>query len=294
MRNVFIISICFVFLMACAEEQAKTVQEVTDTSAQQQAKEKKTEATKRKVFYPIASPEQMFDFISDNGVVYQKELINPAENRKTYIESAKRALNLGVYIADLSYAAAYQDVESTIDLYQTVRALGSEINIEELMSEEMMKQVSDNLQNKDSLAIIAGRSYFKAVDYLEENEMQTKLALLSVGGWIEGLYISLNSVGEFDLTSPTVQRIADQKITFANLYTYVKKQAGDAAIDQCLEDLEPIRRAFGSLVEQKDAAQNAKSKGKLSFGGGKKITITEAQFKSLKEAVNAYRTKIVK
>lgn len=293
MRNIFIISICFGFLVACAEKQAKTDQEVTVDQAKSQAKEGKTEAPKRKVFYPIASPEQMFDFISDNGVVYQKELINPAENRKAYFESAEKALNLGVYITDLSYAAAYQDLESTIDLYQTVRALGSEINIDEMMSDEMMKQVSDNLQNKDSLAIIAGRSYFKAVDYLEENGMQTKLALLSVGGWIEGLYISVNSIDEFDASSPTIQRIADQKVTFANLYTYVKRQAGNVAIDQCLKDLEPIRRAFGALVEQKEAAQKTKSKGKLSFGGGKQITITEAQFNSLKEAVNAYRTKIV-
>jgi hypothetical protein len=293
MKNVFITLISFGLFVACAEKQSKADQEVKEDTANLPVEEEKAEAPKRKVFYPIASPEQMFDFISDNRVVYQKELINPAENRKAYVESAEKALNLGVYIADLSYAAAYQDVESTIDLYQTVRALGSEINIDEMMSDEMMKQVSDNLQNKDSLAVIAGRSYFKAVDYLEENGMQTKLALLSVGGWIEGLYISVNSIDEFDASSPTIQRIADQKVTFANLYTYVAKQAGNLAIDQCLKDLEPIRQAFASLLEQKESAQNAKSKGKLRFGGGKQITITEAQFNSLKEAVNAYRTKIV-
>ncbi len=293
MRNLFILLACLSLLTACAEKQTESEKQVKD-QPKETATEKQGEVVpKRKTFYPIASPEQMFEFISDNGIGYRKELINSAENQQAYTESSKKALNLGVYIADLSYAAAYQDVESTIELYRVVRALGSDLNIDEIMNEKMMKQVEDNLQNKDSLAMIAGRSYFRAVDYLEENEMQAKLALLSVGGWIEGLYISINSIADFNTNSPTVQRIADQKITFGNLYNYLKKQTGDAEVEQCLEDLEPIRTLFATLLEKKVESQNAQSEGRMRFGGGKKIVITEAQFNLLKEAVNAYRTNIV-
>jgi hypothetical protein len=245
-----------------------------------------------KAYYPIPSPEQMFGFINDNGVEYSKALINSVDNAEKYVEPAQKALNFGVYTADLAYAAAYEDIGSTIDLYKTVRMIGGELNINEMMSEKMMNKVQQNLQDKDSLSIIAGRSYYQAVDYLEQNGQQGKLALMSLGGWIESLYITINAMDGYVEGSETIQRIADQKITFGNLYTYLRKNENKTGVKEAIKAVQPIRSVFASLVEKKVAKKSKSTSGKMVLGGESKITMTEAQFKELKNTINSYRSKI--
>ena len=249
---------------------------------------------KEKAYYPIPSPEQMFGFISDAGIEYSNKLINDRKLAENYTDPSKKALNFGVYTADLAYSAAYQDIQTTIELYKVVKRLGAEMNIAEMMTSEMMDKMQANMQEPDSLAVIAGDAYYQAVDYLESNEQNGKLALMSLGGWIESLYINLNSLEALDAQSPTAQRIADQKITFGNLYTYLKKNEKEVGVAEAIEDIKSIRGVFASLVEEKKVSQSTSKEGnKLVFGKGSKIKMTEAQYKALREAINAYRTKII-
>lgn len=246
----------------------------------------------KKAYYPIPSPEQMFGFINDAGVAYSKSLTNPVKNVSQYVSPTEKALNFGVYTADLAYAAAYQDIESTIELYKIVRQIGADLNIDEMMTEEMMTKVQANLEQKDSLTIIAGRSYYQAVEFLERNEMQGKLALMSLGGWVESLYLTINAMGNFQEDSETTQRIADQKITFGNLYTYLKKNESEPGVKNAIEDIQQIRSVFGSLIEVKVVQTDSSNKKKMVLGGNKRIKITEAQFAKLKKELNTYRSKI--
>jgi hypothetical protein len=173
--------------------------------------------------------------------------------------------------------------------------MGADLNIEDMMSEEMLKEVQANLQNSDSLAVIAGRAYYEAVDYLEKNRQQGKLALMSLGGWVESLYITLNAVEGFEADSETAQRIADQKITFGNLYTFLKKNEDKVGVPEAIEKIQPVRAVFASLMEEKSAKSEKDSEsGKMVLTSSKKINITEEQYNELKIAINNYREQITR
>ena len=250
---------------------------------------------KEKAYYPIPSPEQMFGFINDNGVAYSKLLLNNTSNYKLYSTPGKKALNFGVYTADLAYSAAYEDIDNTIALYKVVKTMGSDLNIVEMMSEEILAQMQQNLQNKDSLAVIAGQSYYQAVEFLENHSEEEKLALMSLGGWVESLYITLNSIDGYLVDSPTIKRIADQKVTFGNLYTYLKKHDQSEVVKEELKAIQSIRAVFASLPESKiGKIESDKSGGKMVLGGGKSIEISKDQFNALKVAINSYRERIIK
>ena len=289
------IILALVFIAACGEPTKQRDSETNENAAALEAEATSPQMGQRdKVFYPIPSPEQMFDFISDAGIKYAKPLMNDPKVAANYIDPSKRALNFGVYTADLAYAAAYQDITSTIELYKVVKRLGADMNIAEMMTSEMMGKMQANMQEPDSLALIAGEAYYQAVDYLEANQQNGKLALMSLGGWAESLYITLNSMDKITADSPTAQRIADQKITFGNLYTYLKKNESEAGVAEAIENIKDIRAVFASLLEEKTASTTTSKEGnKLVFGKGSKINITEAQFKALKSAINAYRAKII-
>lgn len=297
MKQKLIFSAIFssIILFSCADAPDKAHEKNTiDEELRKEAQEPRAEHEER-AYYPIPSPEQMFGFINDNGVAYSKDLMNAPDKASSYTDPTVKALNFGVYTADLAYCASYQDIESTLDLYKVVKTIGAELNIEEMMTEEMMNNMQAHLQDKDSLAIIAGQSYYQAVDYLEQNQQEGKLALMSLGGWVESLYITLNAIKDFDENSSTAQRLADQKITFGNLYTYLRKNEEEIGVPDQLKAIQGIRSVFASLREKKVAkASNAKEGGKLVLGGGTKISINTDQFNALKKAINEYRNSITK
>lgn len=277
-------------MAACTEPVAnRSKEEKAEDSLKKVALEPVKEY-KEKAYYPIPSPEQMFGFINDAGVQYNKSLIHDFSVAENYNDPVSKSLNFGIYTADLAYAAAYQDIETTIDLYKVVKRMGADLNIEKMMTEEMLAQVQANLQNPDSLAVIAGRSYYEAVDYLERNGQQGKLALMSLGGWVESLYITLNAIEKFDPSSETAQRIADQKITFGNLYTFLKKNEEKNGVSGAIESIQGVRAVFASLKEEKVARSDGSAKnGKMVLSSSKSISINENQFNKLKEAINEYR-----
>lgn len=283
------------FVFSCAEGPSEAEKEARKKKELEAEAQEPMKEHKESVYYPIPSPEQMFGFISDNGITYSKDLMNSPANYESYTSPNKKALNFGVYTADLAYCAAYEDINLTLDLYKVVKTMGAELNIEEMMDEEMMAKMQSNLQNKDSLAIIAGQSYYQAVEFLENNDQEGKLALMSLGGWVESIYITVNAIEKFDPKSETAQRIADQKITFGNLYVYLKKNENEIGVKEEIESVQKIRSVFASLREKKLAKSSQKeSGGRLILGGGSKITINESQFAALKKAVSEYRNNIVK
>jgi hypothetical protein len=292
-KTLFIASLISTSFVACQDSPKHEKRSQEEVELENKAQEPMDEH-KERAYYPIPSPEQMFGFINDAGVVYSKELMNKTSNSAQYVNPTIKALNFGVYTADLAYGAAYQDIESTLDLYKVVKTMGSELHIEEMMSEEMLSKMQLHMQDKDSLAIIAGQSYYQAVEFLEQNEQEGKLALMSLGGWIESLYITINSLEELDMESVTAQRIADQKITFGNLYTYLKKNEDKSGIVAQLEGVQEIRSVFGSLIETKLAKVDSKDGSKVVLGGGTKISISESQYADLKVAINNYRNNIIK
>lgn len=291
MKNIFIaVSLSSIFLVSCADNSDR--KNLKDKELEEEAVAPIKEHM-NKAYYPIPSPEQMFGFINDNGVGYDNTLLNDVSNSDSYIDPNIKALNFGVFTADLAYAAAYHDIESTISLYKTVKKLGAELNIAEMMSDEMMEDLQSNMENPDSLAVIAGDSYYQAVEFLESNGQEGKLALMSVGGWVESMYITTNAIKEFEPNSITIDRIASQKITFGNLYTYLKKNEEKAGVEEQIKKIQPVRAVFASLLEENSAQKKSENGGKLVLGRGKKIKMTQEQFVALKDAVNEYRTYLI-
>ncbi len=293
MRKIFYLVFLVAFISSCEEPGSMNNEDNKEKNELENEANEALEKRKKKAYYPIPSPDQMFGFINDNGLSYDNKLMNSIDKLEEINNPNSMALNFGVYTADLAYAAAYEDLEATLGLYKTVRLMSSKLDIADLMSKEMIERMESNLENKDSLAIVAGNSYYDAVDFLEQNEQGGKLSLMSVGGWAESLYITINSLKEFDQSSTTVQRIADQKITFGNLYSYLRRNEDKSGVKEELKALQPIRGVFASLEEKRvGRSEETKSDGKMVLGGKTKIHMNEDQFNALKLAVNEYRNRI--
>ena len=276
--NKYYIGLCIIclFLLSACEEEAKRKVDSETTQATVESDSKSNEAeTKEKVKAPISSPEKMFDFIHGNEIEYSKDLMNDASLASLYVQPQEKALNLGIYTTDLTYAAVYQDIESSVDLYKVVKRLGAELDIAEMMTPEMVEKMQAYMENPDSLAVVAARAYYQAVEFLESNEQNGKLALMSVGGWIESLYITMKAIDEIEEGSPTAVQIAEEMVNFKNLYAYLEANPEELGVKSSLDDLAEIHNLFESMSQ----AENK--------------SINQEQYAKLKKAIIDYRDQIV-
>jgi hypothetical protein len=286
-RMLLVAAIASVFAGACTSEPENdnvVVQEPTiDT----------VETGKTQVYYQIPTPNEFFVVIKEIGGASRPELMNPASNSEKYFDVRYKALNFGVYSADLAYASSYEIGKSALEYFKVVRQMGDELDISAAFDESVFNRIEENLENGDSLVTISNESYFDAYNYLEENDRGNVLALVVAGGWIESMYIVLNLAGNYKENNQLIHRIAQQKLTLENVIGFMKTYENDPMVGTTIADLDQILMIFETLdVIESDISTETQGD-KLMFSGNAEFKFSKENYTDLTNKVKEIRNNIV-
>lgn len=247
------------------------------------------------IFYQVPSPNDLFNVLKDADISYNKDILNDLSLVETFNTKKSKALNFGVYAADLAYVSSLGQIGDASNFFETIRALSKELEIENAMNDVVYARIQENLDasNPDSLFSLSNETYYKAYAYLDDNDRGDVLGMIVIGGWIEGLNIILN-VQEYKENSDVVQRIADQRLTLENLLVFTSRIQNED-LDNIISELAPIEELFSSLEvsEEADFSAETSEEGVMMFGGGSTVSINEEQFNKLKSIVGDLRSSIV-
>ena len=247
------------------------------------------------IFYQVPSPNDLFNVLKDADISYNKDILNDLSLVETLNTKKSKALNFGVYAADLAYVSSLGQIGDASNFFETIRALSKELEIENAMNDVVYARIQENLDasNPDSLFSLSNETYYKAYAYLDDNDRGDVLGMIVIGGWIEGLNIILN-VQEYKENSDVVQRIADQRLTLENLLVFTSRIQNED-LDNIISELAPIEELFSSLEvsEEVDFSAETSEEGVMMFGGGSTVSINEEQFNKLKSIVGDLRSSIV-
>jgi hypothetical protein len=247
----------------------------------------------KEVYYRFPSPEEMLSFISTEELSFNEEIILPIENANNYLNSKSQALNLGVYIADLAYITIFQRQKEALTYFQVVYGLSDKLRISSAFTPGMMKRFENNLGNIDSLKILADQSLTDITNHLVRQEQEKVLAIISMGGFIESLYLAFQMVEGFSEDNLIIQRISDQKLVLENIVNYALQYAEDKNVAETIKLITPLRAVYSELrVSTEETKVTRSEEGKLIVSGGEKIIISEAQFYELREVTFTVRKKI--
>ena len=151
-----------------------------------------------------------------------------------------------------------------------------------------MKRFEDNLKNVDSMRVLTDIAMTNITNYLVQNDKEKTFALISIGGYVESLYLAFNLVGGYNEKSLIIQRISDQKLVLENLMGYSLKYSGDPNVAESIKLLHPIRACYNELVvKESETIVKKDNSGKLIISGGQMITITPEQYQKLKDVTFA-------
>jgi len=207
------------------------------------------------VVYPLPTPFEITKILNNIGASYISASLNPTGNAEKYFTEKSKALNLGVYGADLAYAATY-DQKQDVNLYsKSLKTLIDELGIKIDYSKFLSDEFKSNVNNKDSLTNIITRTYYDTYKTLKEKNNPDLAVMMVSGMWVELMYIATNISKDTYRNPGIVKLIVNQKTSYTKLLELLAsrdKNPDIKLIETKLLTLKPIFDNINSGLLEKD------------------------------------------
>jgi hypothetical protein len=212
---------------------------------------KAIESEIKDVVYPLPTTFELTSMLNRIGADYILGLSNSTENADKYFTEKARALNLGVYSADLSYASTYNRKQETMLFLKASKTLIDNLEITSAYNETLVEEVEKNLDDKDQLVKVITNSFYDTYEFLNKNGKANLSLLVVTGSFVEGLYIATH-ISENTYANPEiVQVIFDQKESLEKLIDVLKPEEKDPNVAALLKDLTGLKASYDKVVDGK-------------------------------------------
>ncbi len=232
----------------------------------------KEEAFKSVTKYPIPTAFEVVKLLNKAGASYILSLNNPVENVDKYFTEKSKALNLGVYGADLSYASTYQMKQETMNYLNVSKKLIEDLQITSAFNKDFAEKVENNLDNKDELIQIITDSFYDTYEFLVNEGKDNISLLVMAGSWLEGLYITTQISMVSKNNEDILKIIANQKDPLNKLFELMEPVNDDTAVTEVIEMLKPLKAIFDKVEGE---------------------NITSEQFNEIEQEISKIRTAII-
>jgi hypothetical protein len=173
----------FGFSSCTGKKDKKTDPKVVEETIEEEIKE---------YSYPIASAFEVTEMLNEIEASYIVGITNDAEKASNYFSEKDRAVNLGIYTADLAYATTYNQKADVQNYFKASETLVRELDLTGAFNEDLPDQIEANLDNKEKLVEIITDMFQNAYSYLNQQGRTEVSYLVLSGTVIEGLYLTTN------------------------------------------------------------------------------------------------------
>lgn len=257
----------------------------------------------KKIFYSLPSPLETAMLLKTAGITYNEQILNGLDNVDKYSTNKSKAVNLGIYTTDLSYASLFDQSQTCIKYMDVTKKLANEMGINDAVDEETLRKLEQNLNNREVVMDIISETFLNTSAYLKENDQQDVAAIVLVGGWIEGLYLGTQMIGNAPVeNNKLVDRLAEQKLSFSIVERMLQEnrmnQKGEENRDviELINELHALKMAFDKIEVQTSAVkvdQESTAGEVTQLKSQTKIKVTSEAFKELQTSVASLRNNFV-
>jgi len=243
-----------------------------------------------KIFFSIPSPMEMSSLIKEKGYQFDQNKLIATSNVDKYTGESRQAIMLGVYGADLSYTAIFDQKQMTMEYFAAAQKLARSMGVDGALTNDLIERLDKHQENRDSMLHIVSEAYADLNGYLKENQRIEVSAMIVAGGWIEALYLSTiyGNDGNTDLR----QRIAEQKYALNNLMSYLDKFGDTTSLKELRSDLKTIQDAYAGVGENKGKTTSSKDdSGTMVIGTTTTLSMDDATLSTIATLAKDIRTK---
>ncbi len=240
----------------------------------------------RNIFYSLPSPLETIEIIKKTGIKYNESLLNPPEKLNNYSTNKSMAINLGIFGADLSYASLFEQRQTTLKYMATMKKLADNLGVLGAIEPKDLKRLEENINNKDSIMDIIADTFLGSDIYLNKNNRPEIAIMVSLGGWIESLYIAIKlSEKSQTINKELIDRILEQRLSLElvikSLETYKYKE--EVAV--LIKDISQLQDIYKKIVVSKTKTVKDPETGVAKLKTVTEINLTDENFAELYDKV---------
>ncbi|HEY1038666.1 MAG TPA: hypothetical protein VGF30_04635, partial [Bacteroidia bacterium] len=160
--------------------------------------------------FSIPSPVQTAMLIQKAGAPYDKAILNPVANASKYQTDFSKAINLGIFGADLGYVTMYNKSQDALAYLASLKKLADEVGVSSAFDQQTMERISKNISVQDSMLVLVGIAYRSSDQFLKGENKTDVSGLILTGGWLESLNFAIQ-VNKSKENEEVKVRIAQQR-----------------------------------------------------------------------------------
>ena len=279
------------FLISCGNPSAdqKKGSDETDSTAVTSDSTLTTTVEDNEVSYNLPSPLQIAFVFKKSGAGFISTLPNNKLNTTKYnTDNYKKAVNFGVYSADLAYCLFNKKYQESKEYLKACKDVGSYLGLDKAFeSEHMAERFDKNISNDDSLVKIISGVQLKTDVMFEENK-QTHIKVLALtGAWTESLYIACE-VYTKDKNKKIQASLLEQLLLSETIVKALKNSKNsEPEVAALTASVEKIHATFSAIPSVAKAMEKDEE---IDFNF---MTISDEEMRPIIEAVKTLRSEMI-
>lgn len=245
--------------------------------------------------FSVPSPIQTALLIKSLSIPFNEVLLNDKENIDQYTLPEAKAINLGIYSADLGYISLYNQNAKTLSYVNLIESLADDLGISGAFDRSFMERFERNSNNEDSLLVIISDGLRQADNFLKENEQNNISSLILTGGWIESMYIA-SQLNKIDNSEEILMRIGEQYQTIKTIIELLEKYNTDGQNNEYLHMFEDLKSSFSKIESTyvyADPETDVENK-ITTIKSKMNIVISEELLEEITDKISAIRNNVTK
>lgn len=210
-----------IFSFSCRHDE-KQEEVTTDEQALETNLVIKDKFNAQNVFNTLPSRDLVMSLINQNKLEYNADYLSNPTNVNKFTLELFRAVNLGIYGADLCIASSFEQTQESMLFLKSVNILASSLGVSGAFNQRMFDRIEVNKHNNDSVIGIVTDAFKKVDEILKYNKRAATAAVILSGSWIEGFYVSCK-MAEKESNRELIKTIIEQKESLKNLIVLLEE-----------------------------------------------------------------------
>jgi hypothetical protein len=201
----------------------------------------------KEVLYPLPAPFEMTKMLNDIGATYSPKNLNNVGNAEKYFTEQSKAVNIGIYGADLAYASTYQQQQDIQTYLNSIKMLADQLGITYDYSKLLSDDYKKKFENKDSLIAIVTNTIYNTYQYLDQKSNPDLAVNMVTGMWVELMYIATNISEKSYNSTGMVDIISKQKASYEKVMSLLIARNANPDIKSLEVKLEVLKPVYDKV-----------------------------------------------
>jgi len=201
----------------------------------------------------IPSPAETFQLLMNEKMQMKPLPGNSPDNVNKYQTVFSKAVNLGIYSTDATYAVISGQNNQIGGYFKSIKILLEQLNLAHALDQATIDKIEKNMDATDSLYAMSLVLYEKMNTELDNENGRPLQIMLMYGGWIEGMYLTTQLIEKYDSKNPLALRISEQDLVLDNLLGAIETVPQDAENEIIASNVVELNSILQTRYEQDNA-----------------------------------------